>query len=226
MNINVVKTTGATYKSEQDMPKAGEKLGKEDFLKLLITQLRYQDPTKPMSNEQFIAQTAEFSSLEQMQEMNSNIRAFIESQQRISKASAISLIGKNVTVNKSAFSLSSDKASANLTYNLPEDAEVTITIFDSLNKVIRSDNLGKQNAGTHSYLWDGKTNQNSHAGKGDYSYKITAKGADGKEIVTNNMVSGQVNGISFEGNDLLLNIAGSVYPLSALVKVLPDYIGG
>ncbi|MGB9598203.1 MAG: flagellar hook assembly protein FlgD, partial [Candidatus Poribacteria bacterium] len=178
MNINVVKTTGAVYDAEQNKPKLGEKLGKEDFLKLLITQLRYQDPTKPMSNEQFIAQTAEFSSLEQMQEMNSNIRAFIESQQKIGKASALSLIGKNVTVNKSAFSLSSDKSSASLTYSLPKEAEVTITIFDSLNKAIRNVDLGKQSAGTHSYLWDGKTNQNSNAGKGDYSYKITARGID------------------------------------------------
>lgn len=226
MNINIVKTTGALYKAENDIPKVSEKLGKEDFLKLLITQLRYQDPTKPMSNEQFIAQTAEFSSLEQMQEMNSNIRAFIESQQRISKASALSLIGKKVTVNKSAFSLSSDKASANLTYNLPKDAEVTITIFDSLNKVIRNINLGRQSAGTHSYLWDGRTNQNKHAGKGDYSYKITAKGVDGKYIMTENMVSGQVDGISFEGDDLFLSIAGASYPLSALAKVLPNYVGG
>ncbi len=224
MNINIVKTTGAVYNAEQNKPKLGEKLGKEDFLKLLVTQLRYQDPIKPMSNEQFIAQTAEFSSLEQMQEMNSNIRAFIESQRKISKSSAISLIGRNVTVNKSAFSLSSDKASASLTYNLPKDADVTITIFDSLNKVIRTVDLGRQRAGTHSYLWDGKTNQNNHAGKGDYSYKITAKDADGKYVTTDNMISGQVEGISFEGDDLLLNIAGASYPLSALAKVLPSNV--
>jgi len=226
MNINVVNTTGALYKAKRALPKANEKLGKEDFLKLLVTQLRYQDPTEPMSNEQFIAQTAQFSSLEQMQEMNSNIRAFIESQERISKASALSLIGKNVMVSNSAFSLSSDRASASLSYNLPKDATVAITIFDSLNKAIKSINLGKQSAGTHSYLWDGKNNNDIHAGKGDYRYKITAKDANGKDIVTKDMIFGQVDGISYEGSEPLLNVAGSTFPLSALVKVLPDSMGG
>lgn len=226
MSINVVNATGTQYNADQNALKAKEKLGKEDFLKLLVTQLRYQDPTEPMSNEQFIAQTAQFSSLEQMQEMNSNLQAFVESQEKIGRTSTLSLVGKNVVINKSAFSLSSNKESASLSYNLPADATVTLTVYDSLNKEIKSVDLGKQNAGTHNYLWDGKTNKDIHAGKGDYSYKITAKDTNGKDITTDEMVSGLVDGISFEGNEPFLNVAGSSFPLSALVKVLPNSTGG
>ncbi len=61
-------------------------LGKDDFLKLLVTQLKYQDPLKPLEDKEFIAQMAQFSSLEQMQNMNSSML----------KMQAFSLIGKFV----------------------------------------------------------------------------------------------------------------------------------
>lgn len=71
-------------------------LGKNDFLKLLITQLKYQDPTKPMEDKAFIAQMAQFSSLEQMQQMNNAMtllqKSFIINQ-------TLSLLGKKVEVN-------------------------------------------------------------------------------------------------------------------------------
>ncbi len=75
-----------TYKSELD---------KDDFLKILLTQLTHQDPTKPMEDKEFIAQMAQFSSLEQMTNMN---REFGKLQNVIAANQAISLIGKSVQV--------------------------------------------------------------------------------------------------------------------------------
>jgi len=71
------------------------KMGKDEFLKLLVTQLKYQDPLKPMDNKAFIAQTAQFSSLEQMNNMNKNLNKFLEMQQ-LSQVGG--LVNKKVTV--------------------------------------------------------------------------------------------------------------------------------
>jgi flagellar basal-body rod modification protein FlgD len=68
-------------------------LGKDDFMKLLLAQLKQQDPLKPMDDQQFIAQTAQFNSLEQMQTLNKTLTAVLDSQQ-LTEASG--LIGKTI----------------------------------------------------------------------------------------------------------------------------------
>jgi len=77
-NITTVYTNRVTTSKDQ--------LGKDDFLKLLVTQLKNQDPLNPMDDREFIAQLAQFSTLEQMQNMNSSFNA----------VRAINLIGKNI----------------------------------------------------------------------------------------------------------------------------------
>lgn len=74
-------------------------LGKDDFLKLLITQLRYQDPTSPVDDKEFIAQLAQFSSLEQIQNLNQTLHLMMESQQKLTAlGQATAMIGKMVEI--------------------------------------------------------------------------------------------------------------------------------
>lgn len=73
-----------------------QELGKDDFLKLLITQLSNQDPTSPMENTEFIAQMAQFSSLEQMTNMNAE---FGKLNSMLSSSNAVNTIGKVVDIN-------------------------------------------------------------------------------------------------------------------------------
>ena len=79
---------------------ASSSLGKDDFLKLLMTQLQNQDPSKPMEDTQFIAQMAQFSSLEQMTNLNSTFGKFIEQQQQTQLISYNQFIGKEITWHK------------------------------------------------------------------------------------------------------------------------------
>jgi flagellar basal-body rod modification protein FlgD len=75
---------------------ASRELGKDDFLKLLLTQLSHQDPTSPMDNNQFIAQMAQFSSLEQMTNMSNG---FTKMSAMLNSSQAVNTIGKTVELN-------------------------------------------------------------------------------------------------------------------------------
>lgn len=79
-------------------------LGKDDFLKLLITQLANQDPTNPMQDREFISQMAQFSSLEQMTNMNTTMQKFIDSQQQNTLIAYNQFIGKEITWHRIKYS--------------------------------------------------------------------------------------------------------------------------
>jgi|SRR5690554_4280085 len=92
-STNTVRSSSTDYSSVQVERKDGNNLDKDAFFKLLITQLKYQDPLTPMENTEFVAQMAQFSSLEQMANMNANLSQFLRIQ---ALSEGASLIGRNV----------------------------------------------------------------------------------------------------------------------------------
>jgi len=84
--INATLNNGRAYKPD---------LGKDDFLKILITQLSYQDPTEPLEDKEFIAQMAQFSSLEQMTNMSQD---FSRLAGILSSGQAVSMLGREVEI--------------------------------------------------------------------------------------------------------------------------------
>ncbi|MDP7421258.1 MAG: flagellar hook capping FlgD N-terminal domain-containing protein [bacterium] len=96
MPVTGVTSTGVETPTDLFSSGIDNSMGKDDFLHLLITELRYQDPLEPMDNQDFIAQMAQFSSLEQMTNVNTNLQLLMEAQQAATTASAISMLGKQV----------------------------------------------------------------------------------------------------------------------------------
>lgn len=98
--MKVSNTNTTTLNTTQNQTLVNQEiLGKDDFLKLLVTQLRHQDPINPVDDKEFIAQLAQFSSLEQMQNLSSSINMMMESQQRLTALSqATAMIGKEVEI--------------------------------------------------------------------------------------------------------------------------------
>jgi flagellar basal-body rod modification protein FlgD len=92
MQLASINSTTATSGGSTS-PALEETLGKDAFLKLLITQIRYQDPLSPLENSEFIAQLAQFSSLEQMQQMNTGLWT---AQLMAAGTQALSLVGRHV----------------------------------------------------------------------------------------------------------------------------------
>jgi flagellar basal-body rod modification protein FlgD len=99
-SVSGVDSTGtaAAATSTTSTTKVGNSdLGKDDFLKLLVAQLTYQDPTNPTDNTEFVSQLATYSSLEQQMTMNDNLQSLITAQNMTTAGQATSMIGKVIS---------------------------------------------------------------------------------------------------------------------------------
>lgn len=173
-------------------------MGKDDFLKLLVAQMQAQDPLDPMESTDFSAQLAQFSALEQMQNVNKNLESLIEYQASNSNNMAINLIDKKVTVPGDDISIAGGNPDS-LPYELGRDAAaVTVKIYDSLNNLVASIDRGPEAAGRHDFAWDGKDSSGKAIPDGSYTFEVSAVNGTGVAIATRTLNETLVTGILFE----------------------------
>lgn len=198
---------------------AKKSLGKDDFMKLLLTQLKTQDPLKPMDSQDFGSQLAQFSSLEQMTNVNENLKLLQGTQSALSSSSSINLIGKKVNAQGNTFQLKQGTAQ-NLGYSLDKDAEsVAIDIFDAKGAKVRSIASGSQAAGVNAYSWDGKDDTGSALPDGTYTFSVTARDAKNNTVNTTTYTNGLVTEVIFEGGVNKAVINGNKIPVSQIASV-------
>lgn len=197
-------------------------LDKEAFLKLLITQFQYQDPLNPMDDKEFIAQLAQFSSLEQSMLTNESMGLLIQSTDRQTTMSITNYIGKEVSAVGFGVSIE-DGVASKIKYAAAEEiASSYVNILDAVGTVIRTIDLGKFAPGIQEFIWDGKKSDGTVAPNGVYAARFSGKNADGKTAIIDTAVSGRVTGTSVASNgDYHLRLANgtSVY-LSNVMEVL------
>jgi flagellar basal-body rod modification protein FlgD len=185
---------GAETKAKNDV------LGKDAFLKLLVTQLQNQDPLNPLDDKEFIAQLAQFSSLEQMTNISSGIAALTEKTARQDMLSAVNYIGKEVTA-------SGDAMSKIGTYVTPvyftlsgTAAEVYANVYDANNNLVRTEKFTSMQAGEFEYTWDGKDYNGKVANSGQYNVYFSAKSPTGATVFVDTEVSGTISALE-QGDD-------------------------
>jgi len=174
-----------------------KKLGREDFLKLLVEQLKHQDPLNPLESSDFTAQLAQFSSLEQLFGMNEALTGIQETLYSQNEENILDLIGKTVKTDDNAIIIK-DGNLASGSYLLEDIADVTISIYDSNGSEIRKINLGTQDAEEHDVPWDGMNETGDPVEDGIYTFEVIAKNDAGKYVSVNTYTTGEVTGVTFE----------------------------
>lgn len=198
---------------------AGGALDKDAFLQLLITQLRFQDPLSPMQNEQFVAQLAQFSSLEQMESLNSKFDDLSLLTQSLNNSSAAGLIGRQVRASGESVRLGAAE-SVEVGYFLPSEAtEVTMTIYDGQGRAVRTLHPSEGAAGAHRLTWDGRDDAGVRLPAGDYKLQVEAKAAGGEAVSALSVITGPVEGVTFKNGSALLIVNGVELPLSSVLEV-------
>jgi len=198
-------------------------LGQEQFLKLLIEQLKNQDPLNPVDSTDFTSQLAQFSSLEQLFDVNKNLAAMQDYSATTNRLSALDMIGKQVTFTGSGtVSLGEEVGSVPLKFDLADNAnQVTVTITNETGQEVARLDLGYQDAGSRQISWDGLDENGQPLPAGNYHFQVAAADEMGNSVAVTLYGSGLVQGIETDndtGKTVVVLASGQV-PIDEIVGV-------
>ncbi len=194
-------------------------LGKDDFLKLLVAQLQAQDPLDPQGAEDFSAQLAQFSSLEQLTNVNSNLEKIESFEQAVNNSSLVNLIGKNVDSPGDRIDYNSGETKT-LNFSLSGGAaKVEVDVFDSTGNKVTSLTLSNQSAGNNQAIWDGNDGAGKPVQPGAYTFQIKAQTLSGEEIPAQTFISGKITDVVFEEGGVQVIINGQKTAVSEISRV-------
>lgn len=175
------------------------------FLTLLVTQLKNQDPLNPMDNNQMTTQLAQISTVSGIEKLNTTMTSLLSAYDNSQAMNTASLIGKNVLTPGGAMQLGSAGAAGGVKLDAAAD-KVVVTIKDSTGKVVQTQDLGAHAAGSFSFVWDGKDGDGNAQPTGDY--KFTVEATKGSEKVTSTTLQlGTVSAVTRSGSKFVLDLS-------------------
>lgn len=209
-NISVGNSLLDQYQVDQGRFAKGDELGKNEFLELLVAQLNNQDPMSPQENGEFIAQLAQFSTVEGIEKMNSSIDTMVSSFQSSQALQASSLVGRTVVIPTDQ-AMIDPQAGFTGQLALPQaSGAVTVNVYDDAGSVVSTINLGAQGAGINEFAWDGKDASGNVLPAGKYRFEAQASfNGETKQLAT--LLPANVDSVSLgvgHGGEMVLNLAG------------------
>jgi flagellar basal-body rod modification protein FlgD len=202
-------------------------LGKDDFLKLLTVQLQHQDPLDPQDNTEMVAQLAEFSSLEQLENMNQNLTSSLDLDliltQVLNNTAAAGLIGKSVLASGNAVEIDEAGEGTTVNFDLAANADsLTVSIYDESGALVATIEQGGTEAGRQSLEWDGKDSSGNDLSAGTYTFKVNATDGEGNSIGVTPLVMGSVDVVKFVNGEAVLVLDGIEVSISEIIEIYQE----
>ncbi|MEQ9888058.1 flagellar hook assembly protein FlgD [Pectobacterium zantedeschiae] len=187
MSVTINDTSSASSTQSLSSTTAVEKNSSADlqnqFLTLLVAQLKNQDPTNPMSNDQLVSQLAQLNTVSGIEKLNTTLGSISGQINNNQSMQATTLIGHSVMIPGKDILVGSE-TSTPFGVELEKAAEVvTVTINDSTGKAVRTIELGTLSAGVHSFNWDGKLSDGTAAPDGAYTFTVAASTGGAQQVV-------------------------------------------
>lgn len=185
------------------------KMGKNEFLKLLTVQLKNQDPMNPMEQGKMAAELAQFSQLEQLSNLNESFDKFGNNKAIEDKFYGASFLGKEVVTTGSSLKYGGDGTKADVLFTLPKPAsKVLVRIFDAKNNMVGEiwkENIGR---GNQNISWDGRRLDGALEAKGEYRTQVMAWDETSEALEVTTKTTGVVESVFFEDGETVLLVKG------------------
>lgn len=219
--VNNTTTSAAGLGNALSSATGGKEMGKDAFLKLLVAQLKNQDPLKPQDNSEFVAQLATFSNVEQGMAMNSRLDQMMLQNQGMANSNVVNMVGEIATVKGSLITTDGSGIGKPLAFTQDRASEHTVVqIQDASGKVIRTLDMGARPAGINKITWDGRSDAGLVQPAGTYAVSVKANDADGGTVTVSQETSGTITGVAFDKGYPVLQLSNGVSaPVSDLLRV-------
>lgn len=204
--MGATRGSGAAAGSAKD---AAKELN-DRFLKLLVTQLKNQDPMNPMDNAQFTSQMAQINTVTGINTLNETVNGLLQQFGALEALQASQLTGRSVLVTGNQLAADGKGTAVVGGVNLAAPADkVTVEITDANGNPVRSIALGASGAGISRFTWDGKTDAGADAPAGTYSFTVKASSA-GAEVSATQLMARTVEAVTRENGSTQLVLAGGI----------------
>ena len=208
--LNTGYTTSSASNTNTSSNSGTDELGKDQFIKLFIAQIQYQDPLNPLDSAEFTAQLAQFSSVEQLYGMNSKLGNIEETMNNQSEQrDNLGYIGKTVKADDNTMNVNNGTVQSG-SYTIDDSGYVTIDVYDSDGVIVRTFYKGWEDQGEHDVNWDGRDDSGAIAGDGSYTFEVTARDENGFYVSSNTYISGEVTGITYQDGQPYLMIGDKI----------------
>jgi flagellar basal-body rod modification protein FlgD len=219
--VDAVSSAGAAQGAFSTAMTGGKEMGRDAFLKLLVAQLKNQDPLKPQENSSFVAELAQFSSLEQSMGMNDRLDTLALQQQGLANSQVVSLVGQGATVKGSIISVAGSGTGAQVAFEQVATSDATtVNIANQAGELIRTIDLGSRPKGVTTIHWDGRDNAGTVQPKGAYAVAVVSKDDAGNAIGITQTTTSTVKSVSFDQGYPVLHLSNGVsVPVSDLISI-------
>ena len=174
------------------------------FLKLLVTQMKNQDPLNPLDNAQVTSQLAQISTVNGIEKLNATMESMASGFTAGQSLQAANMIGHNVLIPGSALQLAQGGGVFGVDLAQPAD-QVKVTILDSAGNAVQVMDIGAQAAGSLPLTWDGKTSDGATAPDGNYTVSVSALRGD-QQVDAQSLAFGMVQGVTQGSQGVQLNV--------------------
>lgn len=196
-------------------------LGQDVFLELMVTQMQNQNPLEPQSNSEFVAQLAQFSSVEGIDKLNTTMESIAGSFQSSQALQASSMVGRTVKIDSSVAYLEEGGIVAGTIYLPQSTNDLKMVISDTNGEQVAEVLMGPQQADEIQFSWDGAGQDGEQLGAGEYEFQVFSN-QGGDPIQVGTALSANVDSVTVGANGTFsLNITGrGSLPLSAVREIL------
>ena len=209
--MNTASLTGPAPQNTLIQPEGAvgkKELDRNDFMKLFISELQYQDPMKPMDNYEMASQMSQFSTMDATLKMNENMEKLLDYQTSQNNLQLLNLLGSQVQVKGNGMGVTDGRATpTQFTLEAPAET-LKIEIYDAANHLIWQEVDGGRGAGDYELDWDGTNFAGDQVPDGAYHYEVTALDGQGEKVGVDYRSTGTVTGVDFADGAAQLTMDG------------------